>query len=118
MINRTFDNDQTFPKRFLDFWESYRAIPAGRPETMVKQMVYFHNVLFPDFAMSECMNCGSRLKRAEDKLDLAYSIMKPEFDYVTTLIAEVEAEKFFEGETSVEESIEEPVVKKTTKKKS
>jgi len=111
MISRLFDNDETFPKRFLDYWESYRAIPAGRPEEMLKQMVYFHNCLFPDFQISECLNCGSRWKRAEDRLDLAYSIMKPEFDYVVGLIEEVQAEN------STEEQVEEPVVKKTTKKK-
>jgi len=94
MINRTFDNDETFPKRFIDYWEEYRSIAAGRPETMLKKMVYFHNTLFPDFAMSECLNCGSRWKRAEDKLDIAYGIIKAEFDYVKTIVQEVEEESF------------------------
>ena len=116
MISRLFDNDETFPKRFLDYWESYRAIPAGRPEEMLKQMVYFHNCLFPDFQISECLNCGNRWKRAEDRLDLAYSIIKPEFDYVVTLIEEVQAESN-STETSIEEPVEEPVVKKKTTKK-
>jgi len=78
MISRLFDNDETFVERFLDYWEAYRALPAGRDEKMLKQMVYFHNCLYPDFAMSECTNCGSRWKRGEYRLDFAYSILVAE----------------------------------------
>lgn len=106
MISRLFDNDETFVEKFLDFWEAYRAIPAGRPETMVKNMVYYNNVLYPDFAMSECLNCGSRLKRAEDRLDLAYSILiteRKEKEQVDTL--------------SQTDEVIEPEQPKTTKKR-
>lgn len=105
MISRLFDNDETFVSRFLDYWEAYRAIPAGRPEEMLKQMVYYHNCLYPDFAMSECMNCGTRWKRGEDRLDLAYSI----------LIAEVKSNEVDDSEAPIEVETS-PKAKKTTKK--
>lgn len=102
MINRTFDNDMTFPERFLEYWEEYRAIPAGRPETMLKKMVYFHNTLFPDFAMSECMNCGTRWKKGEDRLDIAYSILKGEM----TLTSRISDDETIEVEEAIETRVE------------
>lgn len=137
MINRTFDNDPTFPESFLEYWEEYRSIPAGRPETMLKKMVYFHNTLFPDFAMSECMNCGTRWKKGEDRLDIAYSILKPEYTLTSriydeeTILVEEAIETRLEGGESLENNlelttkisseetipVEEPVAKRVTKKK-
>lgn len=79
MINRGFDNDINFPNKFLKFWKEYRSLVAGRPEEMLKSMIYYHNVLFPDFEMSSCTNCGGRWKRAEDRMDIAWSILVEEY---------------------------------------
>lgn len=109
MINTTFNNDPNFPNEFLQFWSEYRAIPAGRPEEMLKRMTFFHNTLYPDFAISECFNCGSRWKRAEDRLDLAYELVK------TFGVAPNELKSESDAEISNSEESSPEVTKKTKK---
>lgn len=114
MISRLFDNDETFVSRFINHWTEYRSIQAGRSDELINGMIYFHNCLFPDFQMSSCTNCGSRLKKAEDRLDLAYSILINEFKQNEADDTEPQPDDLSEGDLTPE--VLQPPKKRSTKK--